>query len=92
MCVCVCVCVCFTSGAVGGEKERERVREIHDISSVTLENSHSYNDFYLALNSQWEVLIFDTMSNLLGVSWEHTHGFFHTKQAIYQWKELHRKP
>ena len=90
MCVCmyVYICMCLGEGAVG----REREREIHNISSVTLENSHSYNDFYLALNSQWEVLIFDTMSNLLGVSWEHTHGFFHTKQAIYQWKELHRKP
>ena len=46
------------------EKEREKVREIHNISSVNLENPHSYNDFYFALNSQWEVLIFDTRSNL----------------------------
>ena len=64
MCVCVCVCVCVSGGGLWVERKRERVREIHNISSVNLENPHSYNDFYFALNSQWEVLIFDTRSNL----------------------------
>jgi hypothetical protein len=70
---------------------RERERDSYSKFCDSRE-SNSYNALYLGLNSHWEVLIFDTMSNLLGITREHTHGFLHTKQAIYQWKGLHRKP